>query len=211
MRPSLKIELPKGAEVFSPDSRFWDDSPYVEFKPPHDTGFIDTQKNTSITLIIKPNGREVKKLPFTLYFRKGIGLVCAENIDSNYWWNRYNVDIENIPRIRCNYLQPYKYGLLDGIVFKFHLIDVINEGELDVKGFLINIPTRDTVTWVCSEGSELQPLNRNTLQINLNTGEKKHLVVINRFSDEESERNIQKAEFNFTSLWCDSDWNDYVK
>ncbi len=210
-----EIDLPRNMELFTPGSGFWDDNPYVEFKLDHDPVLLDTEKNKSITLLIKPSGFTIKELPFTLYFRKPVELKCAENIDLPFEWNRFNIDIEHPPKIRCKHLDSPQYGLITvtppDTLFEFRIMEISNEGDLDIKGLLINFPTKDTVSLVCSEKDDVPKLNRNTVSLNMKSGEKKRLVVINRFSDEEFERNKHLATFNFTRVRCDSDWNEYVK
>ena len=133
-------------------------------------------------------------------------------LGSNYWWDKYNTDIETRPKVYCNYkFEPEVYGLYKGeTVYDFDTIDIINSGSLDIRGFVINTYPKGVSTEVCQDGMELVPY-WDTVEVDrIKGGEKIRIVVKHQLSKDDSEKHKNKVEFNFTSSNCDGDWTNYV-
>ncbi len=213
---SLKIRLPEDSELYTPKSEFWDNTPYVTFKVAEDLPmFIAGEENQTIEVIINPSGREIKKLPFILYFRKKIQLGCTDpDFSGPHFWNRFDVDMEHIPIIDCSHEILRTTGRITradgGIVhYRFKEVTFTNYGNLDILSFAapISIPGNPP-TFVCKNREDIRTIKTNEgyfILPFLKSGESRTYTLLYQM-DDPTDYEIGAEDFNFTYSGCQGDW-----
>lgn len=220
---SLRIDFPKDVEIFTPGSGFWEENPYItvpEEEPPFNQIFINSRDCDHIFVKVGTTATIVKTVPFKLYRREKISMSCSDpGYSGGFRWSIYRSSLEEVPRVYCS-ARPFARGWLEiapnrKIMYDFYELVLSNRGNLDIRGFMTNVPIYTKYTEVCEDNENVNLIGdgdkRRHIRIDLKGGETRRMVILNQFSEDKSEEEFSRVgrqkEFNFTLAGCNGNWD----